>query len=315
MSPSPSHRPIARTTFRARIVDNPYSFRGPYPVARVEPTFRAAGWEVDVVHRLPDRPGRELFAGALTDGVQLLISAGGDGTLRDIASAVAGSSLPLGILPGGTANVLARELGIPRRPEWAARLLVAGVERRLDLGRLELADGRWARFALAAGLGFDAAALHGTDPGLKRRVGPLAIGLGLIRAIPDLRRFGIEVSVDGRPAWEGRVWQLLVGNASRYAVALRPNPDARPDDGLLDLCLATGKGPADHWRMLRWLAARGVPDPQGARWFRGRVFDLTLSDPVWGELDGSPVALPLDGRLRISVEPGGLRVRLPRSRR
>ncbi|MGH2467304.1 MAG: diacylglycerol/lipid kinase family protein [Candidatus Limnocylindrales bacterium] len=305
-----AHGPVVR----ARVIDNPHSFRGPYPLERVLPTFRAAGWEVDRVHRTPTGEARRLVDQALGDGVELLVSAGGDGTLRDLASAVVGTPLVLGILPGGTANVLAHELGIARRPEWAARLLVTGEERRLDLGRLELPDGRWARFALSAGLGLDGAALRATDAGLKRRVGPLAIALGLARSLPGPHRFGLRLLVDGHEAWEGRTWQVLASNASHYAVMLRPSPSALPDDGLLDLVIATAAGFGPLVRLARSLVTGGVPDPAGARGFSGRVFDLELDRPVHGQLDGSPLASAVEGRLRLSIEPSVLRVRLPRVR-
>ncbi|TAM72349.1 MAG: hypothetical protein EPN50_04190 [Chloroflexota bacterium] len=296
---------------RARIIDNPYSFRGPYPVARVLPTFAAAGWEVDVVHRLPGLAGGRLISEAAAAGVELVIAAGGDGTLRDLASAIADTPLALGILPGGTANVVARELSIPLRPEWAARLLVNGRTRYLDLGRLGLEDGRWARFVLACGLGLDAAGLRATDAGLKRRVGPLAICLGLVRAVPDLRRFEARLCVDGAPAWEGRAWQVLASNTARYAVWLRPSPAALLDDGLLDLCLVTASGPRAAARTLGSFAVRGRPDASGARWFQGRAFELELDGLVPGQLDGSPLAPLLAGRVRLTVEPGALAVRLP----
>lgn len=296
---------------RVRIVDNPYSFRGPYPVDRVRPTFAAAGWAVDVIHRLPGVPGARLVDEAVGDGIELLVAAGGDGTLRDLASASVGAPLVLGILPGGTANVVARELAIPIRPEWAARLLVTGRTRHLDLGRLELDDGRWARFCLACSLGLDAAGLRATDAGLKRRVGPLAIGLGLARAIPAARPFGARLRVDGAAAWEGRAWQLVASNTARYAVYLRPSPEARVDDGLLDLCLVTAAGPLGLARTVGSLALRGRPDASSARWFQGRAFELELDGLVPGQLDGSPLAPLLGGTLRLTVEAGVLPVRLP----
>lgn len=296
---------------RARVVDNPRSYRGPYPVARVLPTLRAAGWTVDVVHRLPGVGAHAIVEAAAEDGVELLVAAGGDGTLRDLASALAGTTLTLGLLPGGTANVFAHDRGIPERPERAARSLIGGREQRLDLGHLTLADGRWGRFLLMAGVGLDGAALQATHAGLKRRAGPLAIALGLALALPRLHLPRVAVRVDGRDAWEGRPWELLVSNVRLYANLVAPSPDARPDDGLLDLCVLSSTRPRALLRTAATLALERHPDPAGARWFRGRQFEIDADAPQAIQLDGTPLGRPARGPFRVSVEPGALRVRLP----
>jgi diacylglycerol kinase family enzyme len=276
---------------RVRIIDNPESFRGPYPIGRVLPILHAASWDVDLVHRLPEERMADLVAEAVASGVELIVGGGGDGTLRDLAEAVADTRLRLGVLPGGTANVFANDAGIPSRPESAARALVRGNERPVDLGRLIVPGHRALRFLLMAGLGLDAASIGATRGPLKRRVGPLAIALGILSAVPGFRPFGLQVVADGQQAWGGRAWQVLASNSPLYANLVRPSPLARADDGLLDLAILPLMGRPVH--------------------FRGRAFELRPDGPLRAQLDGTAVIGPIEEPIRIEIEPAALRMRLP----
>ncbi len=300
---------------RARIVDNPDSYRGAYPVERVLPVFRAAGWEVDVVHRGGQRRAREQVGDALDAGCELLIAAGGDGTLRDIASALAGSAIPLAVLPGGTANLWAHELGAARQPEAAARAIVAGDDRLMDLGRLTAGDGGWLRFMLIAGFGVDGLALERTDARLKRRLGVLGVGIGVLRALPACRPFRGRIRVDGRDAWEGTAVQVVVANTRLYANVIRVAPDALADDGLLDVTVAPW-GDAGSSARLAWALAAHRHPAGVAPCFRGAEIEIEADGDVPVEVDGTPVRRPpvrAPGfAWRAQAEPGALVVRVPR---
>jgi diacylglycerol kinase family enzyme len=299
---------------RACIIDNPHSFRGPFPIHRVLPILAAAGWQVDVVHREPGSGVLRHVEDALDRGCETVVGAGGDGTLRDIASALAGRDASLGVLPGGTANVWAHELGVAGGPEIAARGLVEATERRMDLGRLTLPDGGSARYLLMAGIGFDGAILARTPPGLKRLLGPAGIALGVVMAAPEARPFEASVSVDGAVAWTGASPQVIVGNTRRYANLVLATPDARCDDGLLDVVVV----PAGDWRTFLLASRIGRADgssPALPR-MRGRRIEVLADRPTGIELDGSPVsrrAIARAGRgpVALAVEPGVLRVRVP----
>ncbi|HXQ96645.1 MAG TPA: diacylglycerol kinase family protein [Candidatus Acidoferrales bacterium] len=304
-------------TVRVRIIDNPWSFRGPYPAHRVLPILRDAGWDVDVAHRGRRLSVRRQVEEALDAGAGLVVGAGGDGTLRDVADALVGTNVPLGVLPGGTANLWAHELGVARSPEHAARALVDADVRRMDMGRIAHPDGRFIRFLLMSGVGMDGLVLHHTDPRLKTRLGPAGIAVGALRAIPAYRPFDVELSVDGRPAWEGRLLQLIVGNSRLYANVVHATPDALVDDGMLDVTIV----PAGDLQLavrLGWtLALRRRPDGDVPR-FRGRELELRALVAPPMEVDGSPVrrrALEgTEGRpFRIVAEPLAIAVRVPRS--
>ena len=306
-------------TVRVRIIDNPWSFRGPYPVHRAMPVLREAGWDVDVAHRARQLSVRRQVEEAIDAGAGLIVGAGGDGTLRDIADALVGRDVPLGVLPGGTANLWAHELDVALPPEHAARALVDSHVRAMDMGRIVHPDGRYIRFLLMAGIGIDGLMLDHTDPRLKARLGPGGIALGALRAIPEYRPLDVELSVDGQPAWEGRVLQVIVGNSRLYANVVHATPDAQVDDGMLDVTIV----PAGDLQLavrLGWsLALRRRPDGDVPR-FRGRELGLSARIAPPMEVDGSPVrrrALEgADGRpFRIVVEPLAVGMRVPCSYR
>lgn len=300
---------------RVRIIDNPWSYRGPYPVDRVLPVFRRAGWTVDVVHRERGRSARRQVEDALEDGCELIIGAGGDGTLRDIATVIAGSDVALGALPGGTANLWTHELGISMRPELAAQAVVDSRVRRMDMGRLAHPDGRFVRFLLIAGIGIDGLMLHRTDARLKGLLGPGGIALGALRAIPEYRPHAVRISADGRDAWEGSIVQVVVGNSRRYANVVDAAPGAVVDDGLLDVTIVASRGLRAMGRLGWELALARRPGGEVPQ-FRAR--EIGLSAPVTPpmEVDGNPIdprsLREADHRpFRLTVEPRVLRVRVP----
>ena len=300
---------------RARIIDNPWSYRGPYPVDRVLPVFRRAGWTVDVAHRERGRSARRQVQDALEAGCELLIGAGGDGTLRDIATVIAGSDVALAALPGGTANLWTHELGISMRPELAARAVVDSDVRRMDMGRLVHPDGRFLRFLLIAGIGIDGLMLHRTDARLKGLLGPGGIALGALRAIPEYQPHAVRIATDGRDAWEGPIVQVVVGNSRRYANMVDAAPAAVVDDGLLDVTVVASRGLRATARLGWELALTRRPGGDVPQ-FRAREIALSAAVTPPMEVDGNPIdprSLQAAGDcpFRLSVEPRVLRVRVP----
>ena len=298
---------------RAVLVSNPRSYRGPYPVERLEPIVAASGWSLRVVERLPGVDVHRLLGPILEAGTaDLVLAAGGDGTARDVAAELAGTGIPLAILAGGSTNVVAREMGMPREPEAAARALLASTPRPLDLGRLTLPDGRAEQFMLAAGLGLDAHVLAATDDALKRRIGPFAIAVAAVAAAPRLRPFTARIDVDGERLHEGPVWQIVLPNARRWGGAFAIAPGAAADDGLLDVVALRDRG---RFRLLVDLAELLVlrqPHPSDVAAGRGRSIVIETDSPVALELDGTPLDQAASGPFVFEVEPSALRVLAPR---
>ena len=185
-----------------------------------------------------------ITAEAVTRGVETIIVHGGDGTVNEALQALVGTHVPLALWPGGTSNVLARELGLPVDPDRLARIIAAGATRRVSVGR---AGQRY--FLLMAGVGLDAEALGSVHPGLKRLTGEGAYWLAGLKQLTDWNPVPFVVEADGE---RHRATFAVVANAASYAGGLRFAPDASMGDDLLDLCLFDA---TERARFARYLAA------------------------------------------------------------
>ena len=163
--------------------------------ADVTETMTGQGWAEPLwLETSPDDTGERLARMAVASGVDVVISSGGDGTVTACAAGVAGSGIPLGVLPSGTGNLLARNLGLPLQADAALAVALTGAERRLDVG---VANGR--TFVVMAGIGFDAALLSSVSEQLKMRVGWHAYALSGMRHLWD-RLTRVELRDRRRPA-------------------------------------------------------------------------------------------------------------------
>lgn len=254
--------------------------------------------------------GRTLAAQAVAEGFDTIIAAGGDGTVNEVLNGLADAPqglerARLGVLPLGTVNVFARELGLPLDFTGAWRVLEAGRERRVDLPEVEFTaeDGRPVRraFAQLAGAGLDARAIERVDWEQKKRIGPLAYVLAGFNALAGDKPV-ISAAGDGR---SGRGELVLIGNGRFYGGHFNLFPQARLDDGLLDVTLFPR---ADLATLARagwgWLTD-AVIETAGAATFQARSVTLGCEGPASFQLDGDIVGrLPATFRLR----PGALRV-------
>lgn len=185
-----------------------------------------------------------ITAEAVTRGAEMVIAHGGDGTVNEVVQALVGSDVPLALWPGGTANVLARELALPADPDRLARIIAAGVTRRVLVGR---AGQRY--FLLMAGVGLDAETLGSVHPGLKRLTGEGAYWLAGLKQLTDWNPIPFVLEANGE---RYRATFAVVANAPSYAGGLRFAPDASMEDDLLDLCLFDA---TERARFARYLAA------------------------------------------------------------
>lgn len=260
--------------------------------------LRAAGCDAPV-EWLPTSetdPGQLATAAALAGGPELVLVAGGDGTVRAAIEVLAGTSVPLGIVPRGTGNLLARNLSIPLDTEGACRVALGEGERRIDTGWAEIAGQRHA-FAVIAGFGIDSRMIVETDDDLKSSAGWLAYLAALGRALSTADVVGVELAVDGEPGTPIEAHTILVGNCGTVQGGLTLLPDAVPDDGVLDL-MALSADTLPGWietlktavwdnGVLRWF--QEDPDAvAGANTshLRGTRFTLTTDKPVTFEVDG-----------------------------
>ncbi|WP_435856825.1 diacylglycerol kinase family protein [Streptomyces rubiginosohelvolus] len=273
-------------------------------------------------------------AGALRAGTELIVVCGGDGTVRAVADALAGTGVPLVLVPSGTGNLLARHLHLPLRPAEALAAGLTGEPRALDLGRIE-GDGFPAvHFTAMAGAGLDATMLEETSDRAKSVLGWPAYVLAGAKGLRT-PRMRLTVRLDGGPELRRTARMVLLANIGTVQAGAAPVPAAKPDDGLLDLAVFDPRGAGG------WLRAAGVllrakrrgtggPDTSRRDTGGGRTSTLSRSAPGDGgpvefhtfrraelafarpqsrEIDGDPVGPGL--RLTAEVRPGALTVMLP----
>jgi len=256
--------------------------------------------------------GRSAAREAVAAGAPILVVAGGDGSVRTAADVLAGSGIVLGIVPGGTGNLLAAALGIPRGMERAVAALATAGERSIDVGRAAVGSpGAPLPFLVAAGVGFDARVMAATTERRKRSLGIGAYFATATAVAIRMRPFAVRIVVDGA-THETDALAVLVANAGELVPGLlRPRLPLVPDDGLLDVLVARGRGVAGGARAaLELLAGRGVHTavgPYAAR-FTARHVEVVAASGEPVEVDGDVVGA---GRLVAEVIPGALRMLVP----
>jgi diacylglycerol kinase (ATP) len=236
-------------------------------------------------------------------GAELIFIWGGDGMVQRCAGALAGSGVPVAVVPAGTANLLASNLGIPRDIAQAVHIGFHGRRLALDLGKL---NGE--RFAVMAGAGFDGELIRQAGRGLKARVGRLAYVWTGLRHVRD-RAVPMTIKVDGTPWFDGRASCVLVGNVGTITGGIRAFDDARPDDGWLELGVATAEGALAWARTLGRMAVGRADRSPFVRTTRARAADVKLGAPLTFELDGG--ARGVTTRLKVRVDAGALTVCVP----
>jgi diacylglycerol kinase (ATP) len=241
---------------------------------------------------------------ALKDGAELIFLWGGDGMVQRCTDALAGTGVPVAILPAGTANLFAGNLGIPKDLPEAVRIGLYGARRILDLGRV---NGE--HFAVMAGVGFDARMIKDADRGLKDRVGRLAYAWTGLRNVDGAGR-EVRIKLDGDTWYKGRASCVLLGNVGTITGGIPAFADARPDDGWLEVGVVTAEG-AVEWARTLGRMVTGHPDRSPfVRTGRAKKIRVRLSKPVVYELDGG--ARTRTDRLKARVAPGAITVCVPR---
>jgi diacylglycerol kinase (ATP) len=247
----------------------------------------------------------QLATRAVADGYELIVAAGGDGTINEVINGIGTSGVPLAILPLGTVNVFARELGLPRKLDAAWRVVESGKVRRIDLACAE-AGGTKRYFAQLAGVGFDAAAVQRASWELKKKIGPLSYVWAGLQTLAQPAA-AIEVSVNGSGP-RGRGPAVLIGNGRFYGGSFRVFPEAKLDDGLLDVCVFENGGYLDVLRYTQGVF-RGVHTKfRDVHYFQTKELQCNAPATVLFEVDGE---LAGAAPVRFSVAPRALPVMVP----
>jgi diacylglycerol kinase (ATP) len=280
-----------------------------------------------------DDPGKGMARAAVEAGVDLVIAAGGDGTVRSVAAALRGTGVPLGLVPLGTGNLFARNLGIPVNDQADAIVLAfSGYDRAVDVIVADVTrpDGRTESHVslVMAGIGIDAAMIANTNPDLKKRLGWLAYVDAGLRSIPASKPFRVEHRLDAGRQHRSRVSSILVANLGYLPGNIELIPDAEIDDGKLDVVVLQPRNALGWlliWRRVTWenrvlrksAFGRQYLDLTGGKrrseivYSRGRIVQLDIEGgPEEFEIDGDEFGSVVSAQFR--VDPAALIVRVAR---
>lgn len=295
-------------------------------VARAEAEH---GWSNSLwLETTEEDPGCGPAEQAVAEGATVVLAAGGDGTVRAVAEGLRGTDTAMALLPAGTGNLLARNMGMDvTDPERAVDVAFTGTDRRIDVGLADLfgADGKHQRraFLVMAGVGLDAQMIVNTDEGLKKKVGWLAYVKAVAASLPGGRRLKLRIRIDKRASFRTRAHTLVIGNVGELVGNIPLLPDAKIDDGVLDLVTLRPKGPLG-WLRIMWAVL--VQNRLLQRDYRGKRIggkgskhalhyrtassvEVQLGDPEAVELDGD-----LFGEVRsfaVQLDPGSLTLKMP----
>jgi YegS/Rv2252/BmrU family lipid kinase len=295
---------------RVLLIFNPAAARADLKVVdRVARVFAREGWQIDVEGTSRVGHAEDLARAGVADGVDLVAVYGGDGTTMQAMAGMAGGGVPIALIPGGTGNLLAGNLRLPRNPRAAAKIAARGRAKPIDLGLVERADGH-RHFAVACGAGFDAELMAATTGEAKRRWRFGAYVAQTLDRVTDLKVVHHRITVDGQVVESDAVMVLVANCGEIIPPFVKLRDGILLDDGLFDIAIANAKtlmeGVDLFWRMLT-----GQLDAEHRlRFLRGAEVTIETAEPRPVELDGEPDGVtPLTAR----VLPSAIQVMVPRT--
>jgi diacylglycerol kinase family enzyme len=324
---------MARTSVspqpRAAVVYQPFKTDVAGLKAAVRGHEQACGWARTRWYETDeDDAGVAAALRAVEEGASVVLASGGDGTVRAIAEALRGSGVPMAVVPQGTGNLLARNLGMPLGDlDEAVRAAFRGESRPVDLGVISIVreDGSENEhvFLVLAGMGLDARAISATRSTLKKRMGWLAYVDAGVRTMIKDSPLRIRYSVDDAPKRALTVYTVMIGNCGLLPGGVLLIPDAELDDGLLDVVALRPLGPFSWlriWHKIGWengVLRRSktgrrlidlVRDTRSVTYLQSRRFEVSVQQPEPIQLDGDDFGMAVAAKG--AVDPGALLVRV-----
>ena len=290
---------------RLAVVVNPVKLPDPGKFRqKVSAALAEHGWDEPMwLETTPEDPGEGQARAAAAAGVDVVLACGGDGTVTAAAAGLVGTATPLAVIPLGTGNLLARNLGLPVEEDEALTVALTGRRRRLDVGR---ANG--SLFLTMAGLGLDAKMLAGASERVKKRFGWGAYVAAAVRHLWD-RPMRVRLRTDSGPPVRRRASGVIVGNVGALQGGVPLLPDAQPDDGLRDVVVLTARSLGGWLAVVLHVLLRR---PMGTDRVLRRTFAqlrIDLDHPHLWELDGE--VMGRTSQLVINISPGALTVLVP----
>ena len=293
---------------RCAVIYNPTKISDKFH-ALVEESLQRNGWRNTLwLETSVEDPGGAMTRQAVAAQVDLVIAAGGDGTIRYVADGLAHTGIPLGLVPAGTGNLLARNLDLPLEEVEAIEVALAGQVRQVDLVKITVDDRAPEHFAVMAGIGIDAMIMDETDEGLKDKVGSAAYFVAAAKALGRLP-VRMTVQLDGNRPVRRHAMLCVIGNVGTLRGNLTLIPGASPDDGLLDLYIASPRR-FRHWAKiaLRLLTRRPKKDDQVDQ-HTGKRVRIMINGKDNYQLDGDVVGESTI--LDAEIQPGALAICVP----
>jgi diacylglycerol kinase family enzyme len=304
---------------RAGVIVNPTKYADVQAVRdQVTATCTAQGWGEPIWYETTvEDPGTGQARRAVQEGAAVVCAMGGDGTVRSVATALIGTETPLGLLPGGTGNLLARNLDLPVDSiDKALVVALTGHNARIDVGRMSVDRAGTAdpeaveehSFLVMAGVGFDAAIMAGAPERLKSRVGSAAYVVSGFQNFLG-PQFRVRIRVDGATEFSRRTRTVVVGNAGRLLGGLILIPGARLDDGRLDAVVISPRGVVGWSAVAGHLATRQRRGHPLIDRHAGTEIHVSTDQPQEMQVDGDPIG-PARA-MTATVDPLALVVRVP----
>ncbi len=294
---------------RVLLIYNPVAARTKEPaVGRIQRVFDRAGWSVETVATGAPGDAADLARQGVEHGVDVVGVYGGDGTTIQAVDGLGDSGIPVGLIPGGTGNLLAANLGISRNPIRAAQAITTGTQRRIDLGRLTSGDTA-RQFAVACGAGFDAEIMARTSGSAKSRWGMAAYVTKAIKLLREFEAASHCISIDGRTMEVPAVTVLVANCGMIIPPFVRLKPDIALDDGQLDV-VALNAGSIFQAITVFWPLVMGRSGREPGVWYgRGRSIRIESDRPRQAQLDGEPAGTT---PFTAEISPNGMQVMVPR---
>jgi len=294
---------------RALVIINPAAARTrAASVSAVMAAIRSGGWDAEVLATGGPGDARVLAEYGVRDGFDVVAVFGGDGTTMQAAAALVGTDVILGVIPGGTGNLLAGNLRIPAAPGRAAEVIVRGTPKRFDLGHMERPGGSQ-YFAVACGAGYDARVMAGTASAMKHKWKFAAYVATTFRLLDELRISRHYITVDG-VEYEAEAAMVLVANCGEVIPPfVRLRSGITPDDGMLDVIVLKASNMLESVRAI-WHLLRERPEGEFIRYARGREVRVVTEPVEPVQLDGEPGGVT---PFTATIVPGAIRVMVPGS--
>jgi diacylglycerol kinase family enzyme len=262
------------------------------------------GWpEPAWLETTPEDPGRGQAEKAIKDGAELVFACGGDGTVMAVVTALAGTDVAMAVLPAGTGNLLAANLGLAGDAPAGVQVAIEGGRRRIDVG--VVGD---KCFAVMAGMGFDAQMLQGTSEVAKKHLGWIAYVGGAVKALRD-RPKRTRIVLDGGAPMPRRARSVIVGNVGRLQGGVRLLNEASPDDGKLDVAILSPNN-LSHWAALAWGVIRRRKSVPLMETYTAEQVEIFSNRAQPRQLDGDLIEPAKT--LKISIKPRALLLCVPR---